>query len=210
MCTSRLCLSGCLSFQTMANFILSYFFSETGPSPVNVAHSQLNVRSNRIVINYLTPKWKTIKDFIDVGINTRLHTHTTFTFVSLCRHTYSMYLKHLHKLTSTCSPHRLCDKGTSAMYNYLSFLDVSLSCGSIQFQQSYWVMSGWPTSKWNLSHPGLQMVFMHEVDLLSLHLSWHNGCIGDLCYRWIRCGSISVFHVGEWVMTLVYRVGGMW
>lgn len=115
-----------------------------------------------------------------------------------------MYLKHLHKLTSKGSPDRPCVKGTSAMYNYLSFHYVSLSCVSFQFRQNYWVMSGQPASRWNLSHPILPMVFTHEVDLISLQLSWHNECIADLCYRWITCGSISIFHVSEWVMPLPF------
>lgn len=45
---------------------------------------------------------------------------------------------------------------------------------------------------------------MHEVGLISLHLSWHNECIGDLCYRCTRCGSISIFLVSGWETPLPF------
>lgn len=69
-----------------------------------MAHSQLKVRNSRLVINYLDPKRKTIEDFLCIGIEKCIHTCTTFTYLSLCIHTYSIYIKCLYKLTTKRSP----------------------------------------------------------------------------------------------------------
>lgn len=55
-------------------------------------HSQLKVRNSRLVINYLDPKWKTIENFIYIGVDKCLHTCKTFTYLSLCINIYSIYI----------------------------------------------------------------------------------------------------------------------
>lgn len=72
----------------------------------------------------------------------------------------------------------------------------------LQHPVGHWMMSGWPTQRWSLSQRILKMALIMAWG--GSNLCWQTGCIGDLCFRWKRCVRVSIFYIGEWVMSLVW------